>query len=175
MSNYGILLNQDAKLHRKYFNEMVKLLGIQVGYISPMNNKEYNLQGELESAYNDCIKVGCIFEDHIDQNTAKKLGWDSELVKDEALIHVPYDLPDLQIGALFIVPSGFDNTPGRCFRVVRMSAIMVYPASISCAIVPEYQTTVAKSETKLFTDTNFNLLYEGEPDKGMTGYKIERS
>lgn len=159
--NYGLLLNHGAKLHRGYFKEMVRLIGINVIYKPPMQNKDYNLQGELESNYETGEVVGCIFEDHINQKTAKKLGWNSELVENAALIHVPYDLHDLQIGALFNIPSGYDNTKGRWFRVTKLSAQMIYPASITCEIVPEYETTVQQSEIHLFNGTDFNLLNEG--------------
>ena len=43
-----------------------------------------------------------------------------------------------------------------------MSAIMIYPASISCKIVPEYENTAEKSEIDDFTTTNFNVLSEGD-------------
>ena len=159
--NYGMLLNTDAKLHRKYFNEMVRLLGVQAKYIVPDRNKNYSLQGELRAlGYSDGVKVGCIFQDHEDQKTAKKLGWDAELSEKAALISVPYDLPGLQVGCLFEIPSAFDNTPSRLFRVTRMSAKMIYPASITCEIVPEYLDTASSADIELFDNTNFNLLNE---------------
>jgi len=160
-NSYGLLLNNNAKLHRKWFREMVKLLGIMVIYKQPSKDKHYNIHGELESNYEDSMLVGCIFEEHIKQNTAKKLGWDSELQTSSSLIHVPYDLPGLQIGSLFIIPSAFDNTKGRLFRVTKMSAEMIYPASITCELVQEYETTLAKADTELFNNSDFNLLYEG--------------
>lgn len=159
--DYGILLNQNTKLHRRYFKEMVKLIGVQVIYRAPKSNKHYNLQSELESSYENPIKVGCVFEENITQKTAKKLGWNSELLESAALIHVPYDLPGLQIGALFTIPSAYDNTKGRTFRVTKLSAIMVFPASITCEIVPEYESILSQAETMLFNDTDFNLLNEG--------------
>ena len=160
--NYGMLLNADAKLHRKWFSEMVRLLGIQVIFRAPSKSKDYTLYGEVESiTYSDGIKVGCIFQDHLDQKTAKKLGWDAELTDHAALIHVPYDLQGLQIGALFDIPSGYDNTQSRTFRVTKLSAKMIYPASITCEIVPEYLDTQPLAETEEFTESNFNLLYEG--------------
>ncbi|MBQ6627830.1 MAG: hypothetical protein IJH65_03265 [Methanobrevibacter sp.] len=159
--DYGVLLNQNTKLHRRYFNEMVRLIGVQVLYKAPKENKHYNLQSELISNYEDPIKVGCIFEEKLTQRTAKKLGWIAELQESAALIHVPYDLPGLQIGALFTIPSAYDNTKGRTFRVVRMSAIMVFPASITCEIVPEYETTIQPAELQLFNSSDFNLLNEG--------------
>ena len=57
------------------------------------------------------------------------------------IISVPYDLEGLQQGALFIVPSGLDDGKGRVFRCTKLSNIMVYPASVSCEIVPEYENT----------------------------------
>lgn len=36
---YGLLLNKDIKLHRRWFNELVKLLGIQVVYRAPRKDK----------------------------------------------------------------------------------------------------------------------------------------
>ena len=56
------------------------------------------------------------------------------------MIHVPYNLPDLQVGALFEVPSGLDTGKGRIFRVINMSNIMIYPASITCEIALEYES-----------------------------------
>ena len=68
-------------------------------------------------------------------------------------------MPNLEQGALFIVPSGLDNAKGRLFRVVKITNIMVYPASIACEIVPEYENTY-ESSLNDFTDSSFNLLNE---------------
>ena len=161
-NNYGLLVNQNTKLHRKYFEEMVKLLGVIVTYRSPLSSGGYTLHGEYTSlSYTEPIKVGCIFNDHPDQRTTKKLGWDAELTTEAALISVPYDLEGLQIGCLFEVPSGFDNTPPRLFRVTKLSAKMIYPASITCEIVPEYIDTMPKNETEDFKSNDFNVLWEG--------------
>jgi len=160
--NYGLLINSNAKLNRSYFKEMVRLLGVNVIYRSPMKSGDYTLHGEFKAlAYSEPIKVGCIFEEHEDQKTAKKLGWDAELNENAALIHVPYDLVDLQIGCLFEIPSAYDNTPSRLFRVTKLSAIMIYPASITCEIVPEYIDTTPRSEIEDFVNSNFNVLREG--------------
>lgn len=156
-NQYGLLLNQDAKLHRKWFEEMVSLLGIMVKYRAPV--MDYTLHGEMKPLRYEAEQiVGVIFEEHIDQKTAKKLGWDSELVESAALIHMPYDLKGLQIGGLVEVPSGYDNTQSRLFRITKMSGIMVYPASITCEIVPEYIDTAQRSEIEDFHMSNFNLL-----------------
>lgn len=160
-SDYGVLVNTDAKLHRNQFKEMVKLIGVNVKYRSPIN-KDYTLHGEIiASNYTEAITVGCIFEEHINQKSAKLLGQNAELIESTALIHVPYDLANLQIGCLFEIPSGIDNTPARLFRVTKLITTMIYPASVSCEIVPEYFDTETKANIEVFKDTNFNLLSEG--------------
>lgn len=58
---------------------MTKLLGINVIYRAPREGKSYSGYGELESFYYEPILVGCIFNEHPNQWTMKKLGWDSEL------------------------------------------------------------------------------------------------
>ena len=68
----------------------------------------------------------------------KKAGWVAELQEGSSIISVPYDLPNIQVGALFIIPSGLDDTDGRVFRVTKLLTTMIYPASVSCEIVPEY-------------------------------------
>ena len=132
---YGILLTPDIKLHRQWFVQMTKLLGIQVVYRAPKPNKHYTNFTEIESNFQSPEVVSCIFEEHPTQKTMKKLGWDSELQTEESIISVPYDLHDIQVGALFIIPSGLDNTKGRLFRVTELSVGIVYPASITCRLV----------------------------------------
>lgn len=161
-----LLVKKDIELHRKYFKEMVRLLGIQVIYRSPMKNKHWDKYGELDTYYNAPEIVGCIFDEHPNQWTMKKLGWNAEQNETKSIIHVPYDLNGLEAGALFIIPSGLDNSQGRLFRVTRMSTIQVYPASVACEIAPEYESTFEASQLNHPTDT-FNLLAD-EEDKEET-------
>ena len=159
MQNYGVLLNSNAKLYRRYFNEMIKLIGINVIYRSPKQSKHWTTYAEIESNYEEPLVTGCIFSEHPTQYTMKKLGWVSELQDSASIITVPYDLPNLSVGALFVVPSGIDNAEGRLFRVSRISTTMMYPDSVTCEIVPEYKDTFIPS---LYNHTNnsFNLLNE---------------
>lgn len=151
-SNYGLLLNQkDILLQRKYFEECVNMLGIKVIHRAPRPNKHYTTYAELASNYFDPQAVGCIFEEHPNQRTMKKLGWNSELNESASIISVPYDLEGLQQGSLFIIPSAFDGTKGRLFRVVEITGIMIYPASLTCKLVPEFENT--------FTPDNYNHQY----------------
>ena len=159
----GILLNaHDIKLHRQYFNEMVKLMGIQVLY-RPVKeeSKQYDGYGELDSFYDLPLLVGCIFDEHPNQKTMRKLGWNSELSESNSIIHLPYDLERLQVGCLVIVPSGIDHAKGRVFKILQMSSICVYPASIACEIGPVFENSFEKSQLNQ-SDNNFNLLAEEE-------------
>ena len=162
MENYGLLLAPDIKLHRSYFKELLKLKGINIIYRAPKKDKHWTTYAEIDSNYESPILTGRIFTDHPDQRTMKKLGWVAELQENASIISVPYDLPNVQVGALIIIPSGLDNAEGRLFRIVQMSNIMVYPASITCQIVPEYQDNY---DTALYdhSDNDFNLLKQ-EPN-----------
>lgn len=138
--NFGLLLNSNIKIHRSYFKQMVYLLGVNCKYSAPLKNKDYDIHADLHTGYQPAITVGCIFEEHPNQKSLKKAGWVAELQEGSSIIHVPYDLPDLQVGALFEIPSGLDTADSRTFRVISMSNIMIYPASITCEIALEYDS-----------------------------------
>ena len=162
--DYGILLTPEIKLHRKYFLEMAKLLGIQLIYRAPLPGKTFDEHGDLNANYYPGQVVFGIFQDHPDQKTLKKMGWVAELQENSSIIHVPYDLPNLQVGALFIIPSGIDKAEGRVFRVISMQNIMVYPASITCEIAPEYEDIDEPILHEDFTSQTTTLLIDNEED-----------
>lgn len=93
--NNGMLYGPQIKLHRQYFREAVKLLGIYVLYRAPKKDKHWTTYGEIESNYELPIKIGCLFHDHPDQKTMKKIGWVSELQEQASIIEVDYDLPNI--------------------------------------------------------------------------------
>ena len=160
----GILLNpKNIKLHRKYFSEMVRLIGIQVVYRAPRENKHYDGHGELDSYYYEPLAVGCIFDSQPSQKTMRVLGWNSELSEESSLLHVPYDLFGLQKGALFVVPSALDGAKGRLFRVNELSTIAVYPASVSCLIAPMWESSFERSQME--HDDNDFILLRGEGEE----------
>lgn len=163
-SNYGLLINKDIKLHRKYFKEMVKLLGITCKYKAPREDTNFDSHGELDANYYPELEVGCIFQDHPDQKTLKKMGWVAELQEGSSIIHVPYDLPNLQVGALFTIPGGIDDSKGRTFRVISMQNIMIYPASIACEIALEYESRDEQSTLRDFKHQDFTLLKDNDGD-----------
>ena len=172
---YGLLLYPQIKLHRRYFHEMVKLIGINVIYRAPKPGKHYTTYGEISTNYEPPMQIGCIFDEHPTQQTLKKMGWMSELNDGSSIIHVDYDLPGLQQWSLFIVPSGLDDGKGRMFRVVKLTNSIVYPASVTCEIVPVYIDNF-EQVTDYGSDTdNLNIL-GGEivrPVVQMDEYELE--
>lgn len=164
VKDYGILVRDDIKLHRMWFKQCVALHGINCKYRAPIG-KDYDTYGDLQTGYKPEIIVGCLFEEHPNQKSLKKAGWVAELQEGSSMIHVPYDLPDLQVGALFEVPSGLDTGKGRLFRVISMSNIMIYPASIACEIALEYESV---DEQHLITSAHekedIPLLIDREDD-----------
>ena len=162
--DYGRLITPEIKLHRQYFKEMVKLLGINCIYRAPLPGKQFDKHGDLDARYYAGEVVGVIFQEHPDQKTLKKMGWVAELQENSSIIHVPYDLPHLEVGALFIIPSGIDQAQGRVFRVISMQNIMVYPASIACEIAPEYEDIDEPTVHNDFTRDTTTLLMDNEED-----------
>lgn len=157
-NNYGLLISQkDILLQRTYFKEAVSLIGVNVIHRSPRADKHYTTYAEIESNYYEPTVVGCIFDEHPNQRTMKKLGWNSELSESASIISVPYDLQGLQQGSLFIIPSAFDNTKGRVFRVIEISGVMIYPASLTCKLVPELENNFTKDSFN-YKHSSFNLL-----------------
>lgn len=162
----GLLLNkQDIELHRAYFEEMISLIGIKVLHRAPIKGaKEKNPYGEMDSLYEMPVMTGCIFDEHPNVRTTRKLGWNHERNEDISIIHVPYNL-NVEKGSLFIIPSGIDNTVGRVFEVDDMYTGMVYPASITCLLVPYIKTRMPKaSTTTSYAQNNFTILRENEED-----------
>lgn len=165
IKDYGLLINGDIKLHRTWFKQMVALHGINCKYRAPLKNKEYDIYGDLQTGYKPEIIVGCLFQEHPDQKSLKKAGWVAELQEGSSVIHVPYDLPGLQVGALFAVPSGLDTGNDRTFRVISMSNIMIYPASIACEIALEYESNDEQHLiTVAHTKEDMPLLIDKEDD-----------
>lgn len=160
---FGTLLTPDMKFYRRYFEELVRLQGIKVVYYAPRPDKHYTIHGELMSNYQDPEVVGCIFQAYPDQRSLRKRGWVVELQEGSSLISVPYDLHDLQRGALFAIPSGIDNTQGRLFRVESLLTTMIYPSSVTCEIVPEWEDTIPDNKLNR-QQGDFQFLAQEDPN-----------
>lgn len=163
--DYGVLLNKDIKLHRMWFRQMTSLIGVNVLYRAPLPGKKvFDRYGDLVADYEKGYMVGCIFNDHPDQKTMKMLGWDAELQEGTAIIHVPYDLKNLQRGCLFELPSGLDNGKRRVFRVIDMQNSMIYPSSIACELAPEFKDIDEPVIHTDFDNKDLSLLKDNDWD-----------
>ena len=168
----GVLLNENnIKLNRLYFKQTCKLIGIQVIYRAPMPNKTWDGYGELDGSFYPPEIVGCLFTEHPNQKTMKKLGWIAELQENSSIIEVPYDLKNLQIGALFILPGALDGAKGRVFKVISMETIGVYPASILCEIAPVYEDSFDRGKIS-HTDDDMNLLLNTSQDNNGSDFML---
>lgn len=147
---------------------MVKQYGINCIYYAPRKDKEFDLHGELGSRpkdrYYEPQEVGCILQEHPDQKTMKKMGWVAELQEGSLILHVPYDLEHLEIGALFALPAAIEGAPKRLFRVISMSTTMIYPASVACEIALEYEDNEEQTSVHNFKTDNFTVLRDNEED-----------
>lgn len=163
-SNYGFLIDEkDLLLQRKYFEEMASAIGVKVLHRAPRPGKTYTNYGEIDSCYYEPELVACIFDEHPNPRTMKKLGWNSELETQASIISVPYDLNGLQQGSLFIIPSAFDKTKARLFRVTQITSIMIVPCSLTCQLVPEFENTFSSNSFQHKSDS-FNLLNREEDE-----------
>ena len=130
------LVKSDALAWRSYFNEMLRLYGIDASYFQiKEETKSYNETGELSGEYHDPIPTQLIFDQVPTVSTLKKLGWVAELSDSQPIIHVNYDLPGLQIGACFSIEDPLRPGKGRLFRVTRLSVGIIYPMCATCQIV----------------------------------------
>lgn len=164
-NNYGLLINKDTGLYKGYFKEMCRLIGVNVKYRAPKKDKHWTVYAEIESNYEPEEIVSCIFEQYTDQRTMKKIGWISELDTATSMIHLPYDLHGLQVGALVSVPSGLNDNQFKLFRITKMSTIMIYPYAVSCQIVPEYEDTTPRSDITDFRNRSMTMMLRDEDDK----------
>lgn len=154
MEKYGSLFQENSiKLHRKYFAEMVRLWGVLTQYYAPKKNNHRTVYGEMESSYYEPIEVGVLFNQHPDQKTMKKLGWDNQTDTEAILITVPYDLPNIEVGAQFLFPAAIDGGEPKKYKVIRMRTSMIYPSSIVCECMPEYEDD--------FPSSDFDFAYSG--------------
>ena len=62
------------------------------------------------------------------------------------------------------MPSGLDDGKSRLFRVSKLSNIMIYPSSITCELVPEFENTFQQEQYN-YRHSSFNVLTEDEDDK----------
>ena len=155
-----LLHKQDLELYRDWFKQMVDQLGTFAIYRAPREGKTFDTWGELDTAYYEPVRVGAVYKEFVNQRTAKKMGWNAELSEGASLIIVPYDLPHLQEGALFTLPSSIDTGVGRLFKVLKMEVCPIYPACIICELGPVLKNSFEPSLNKDYSKTNVSAIIE---------------
>ncbi len=81
------------------------------------------------------------------------------------MITVPYDIPGLQAGAIFTIPSGLDDAPPRKFKVLKLQNSAIYPSTITCELGPLLDDRDELAPVRDFRNSNFNLLADAEDDE----------
>lgn len=160
----GLLVDDDAKIFRGFFKEMAKLRGIRCKYQYVLPGKDYTIYSELKATYSEEVLADIVFEEMPTQRTLRRHGWFSEDKKDDTpyIAHVSFDLPYLQKGCLFWVPSGATGVH-KPFRVEDISTVIEFPASLTVKLAPYIQDKNHSSvDSYQSSNTNYLRTEEGE-------------
>lgn len=133
----GILLRNDLEIQRYYFNEALDYYGIDADYYQVKEpSQQFTSAGEASSNYYDPVPMRIIFDQVPKVSTLKKLGWVTELNEDsQPIIHIPFDTPGIQFGALFKIADPLKPGSGRMFRATKLSTGIIYPTAVTVQIV----------------------------------------
>lgn len=153
------LITNDLEIQRYYFDEACDFYGIPARYFQVKPGMHWTVAGEMSSNFFDPIKTRPIFDEAPKVSTLKKLGWVPELNEEvPPLAHLSFTLPGLQVGCLLEVKDPLAVDKGRMFRITKMKTGIIYPASVTCQIVPivgsdtEATVTPYEGEKTLFLD-----------------------
>lgn len=156
----GLLLQNDLEIQRYYFNEALDYYGIDADYYQVKEEtQKFTSAGELSSKYYDPVRVKLIYDQVPKINTLKKLGWVPELNQDsQPIIHIPFDTPGIQVGALFRIEDPLRPGTGKIFRTTKLTTGIIYPVAATLQIVavlgdsPEETTAPYDGNRTIFID-----------------------
>lgn len=155
----GQLFSKDATIYRKFFKEQAKLLGIHVEYRYPIDMEFTTHAQENPKGYSEPQEVDIIFDSSPKLSTLRKLGWVSEDKSDKPyLIQAPFDIPNLQKGCLFILPSPEPLSESRVFKVVDIQVDQVMPDSWYCHVAPKLEEQYAIKTEEDYKDQSYSFL-----------------
>ena len=130
------LIKRDALMFRKYFQEMLRKYGIDCSYFAVKEGTaEYNVNGEFSAEYENPMGTQVLFDQVPKISTLKKLGWNTATDDSQPLVHVDYDLPNLQVGCLFSIEDPLRPGKGKLFRITKMSIGIIYPMCVTAQVV----------------------------------------
>ena len=152
----GLLNRQDARIFRRYFSEMVKLIGQSVGYQYVVEQK-YTIHSEDNSILSAPIRIDILFDENPQVDTLNRLGWVSELNEQKPIvINMPYNTPNLTVNARVIIESVDGIERPRVFRVTKIVSDLEFPDAYTCALVPVFDQYKQKNQYTLVNHEKIN-------------------
>lgn len=147
----GLLVGKDSTIFRSYFDEMAKLIGIQVEYQYPID-MNFSLYGdENPLGFSEPELIDIIFDENPSIRTLKRYGWVTE--GEERQPHTAqfsYNTKNLAKGCRIKISSNLYDK-GRLFVVTDITTNLEFPESYMCKLAPVFHNK--KSEAKLEKDT----------------------
>lgn len=145
----GLLNRQDSTIFRKYFNEMVKLIGQSVGY-QYIVERDMTIHSEDNSKLSVPIRLDVLFDENPTVDTLNTLGWTSELnTQQPIVVNMPYNTPKLTVNARLIVESVDGVKRPRVFKITKIVSDLEFPDAYTCAIVPVFDQYKQKNQYTL--------------------------
>ena len=152
----GLLNRQDARIFRRYFSEMVKLIGQSVGYQYVVEQK-YTIHSEDNSILSAPIRIDILFDENPQIDTLNRLGWVSELNEQKPIvINMPYSTPNLAVNARVIIESVDGIERPRVFRITKIVSDLEFPDAYTCALVPVFDQYKQKNQYTLVNHEKIN-------------------
>ena len=132
----GMLIRDSALLQRKYFKEMVKLVGCSAAY-QWVTDKNFTIHSEKNFKFSDPVRINLILDENPTIETLNTYGWLSELGDTLPIIaHLPYDTPNLIVGCRITLATTKGTNRPRTFDITKIGSNLEYPDSYTVALAP---------------------------------------
>lgn len=132
----GMLIRDSALLQRKYFKEMVKLVGCSAAY-QWVTDKNFTIHSEKNFKFSDPVRINLILDENPTIETLNTYGWLSELGDTLPIIaHLPYDIPNLIVGCRITLATTKGTNRPRIFDITKIGSNLEYPDSYTVALAP---------------------------------------
>lgn len=152
----GLLVRDDSRLYRRYFNEMCRLIGITVLY-QYVVKKEMTIHSEDNSILSMPIQLDILFDDNPTIDTLNKLGWITEIGEQKPIVvNVPYNTPNLTVNARITVETTDGVKRPRIFQITKIQSDLEYPDAFTCAAVPVYDQYSQRNQYTLVNTEKVN-------------------
>lgn len=130
------IIQNDALMYRRWAEEQLEMYGVSAQYYQIKPHHSFTSAGELAANYYDPTPAKIFFDQVPKITTLKKLGWVTELDQQASLINVLFTTPGISVGCLYDIKDPLTPDRGRLFRVTKLQTGILYPAYVTCQIVP---------------------------------------